>query len=299
MTPPNEQPGLAYIDGKFVAANDARISLFDWGFLRSDACQDTVSVWQGSFFRLADHLERFQRSCELLRLKPPYATGELGNLLGELVARSGLRNAYVQMVMTRGRSAPGNRDPRLCAHTFLAFCIPYVSISGRREGELHLAISDRRRLPPKTVASEIKNYHWIDFDLALLEAFDKGANATVLLDEEGNLTEGPGFNLFLVEDGELVTPGSNVLPGVTRRTVFELCAELGLTCSAAPISPARARQADELFATSTAGGLMPVTKIDGIKVSLGNWGPVTGRLMELYWEKREGGWHATPVDYNQ
>lgn len=301
---PQAQPaataaGIAFIEGCYCPLDEAKISIFDTGFLRSDACQDTVSVWNGWFFRLDDHLARFAQSYRLLRMNCPYSPAEIKDILLQGVRRSGLRNAYVQMIMTRGRMPLGSRDLRLCENKFMVFFIPYMSIAqGEAETRgLHLIISGRRRLPPDTVASEIKNYHWIDFDMGLLEAYDRGGDTCVLLDGRGHIAEGPGFNIFAVFGGRLATPDHNVLAGITRRTIFELCEETGIAARAQALSPQELRRADEIFLTSTAGGILPVTMLEGEPVATGRTGPLTERLRSLYWQKRETGWHGTKVDY--
>lgn len=288
--------GLAYMDGRIVPLAEAKVPLLDWGFLRSDACQDTVSVWNGAFFRLDDHIERFLRSCARLRLTAPERS-ELVRTLDRLVAASGLRRAYVQMLVTRGLSAPGSRDPRSCRNSFMAFCLPYITIAPKSAAGLRLKISERTRIAPQSVPSDIKNYHWIDFELALFDALEAGFDSTVLIDAEGDVTEGPGFNIFASVAGELVTPGFNMLQGITRRTVIELAAELGIPCRIAPLSPQALRTAEEAFACSTAGGIVPVTEVDGRRLGEGAPGPRTSLLHAEYWQRREAGWLGTPVGY--
>ncbi len=291
--------GVAYVDGDYVPVEEAKISLLDLGFLRSDANQDTVSVWRGQFFRLEDHLDRFQRNIGRLRMTAPLDRDEQRAVLMECVRRTGLREAYVQMLMTRGRPPVGSRDIRLCTNNYVAFCLPYVWIATpekQAEG-LDLAISSTWRIPPESVDPTIKHYHWLDFQMSLFAAYDQGRDSTVLIDRHGNLTEGPGFNLFLVKDGVLSTPDDGVLDGMTRRTIWELCVETNLRHRAAALPADSLGQADEVFICSTAGGIMPVTRVEGAAIGDGRPGPVTLRLRDLYWSKREAGWHATPVDY--
>ncbi|MEM9441108.1 MAG: aminotransferase class IV, partial [Pseudomonadota bacterium] len=121
--------GIALVEGAFCPINEARIPLLDWGFLRSDACQDTVSVWDGAFFRLDDHLERFERSFSRLRMICPYDRDSLRQLAIEAVHLTGLREAYLQLIMTRGRPPIGSRDLRLANNSFFLFCVPYISIA--------------------------------------------------------------------------------------------------------------------------------------------------------------------------
>lgn len=289
--------GVAFIDGAYHPISEARIPLLDWGFLRSDANQDTVSVWQGLFFRLEDHLDRFENNVAKLKMNCPYKRDEIRAIANECVWRTGLENAYFQMIMTRGVPAPGSRDPRNCDNRFYAFCIPYVWIATPEQQDkgLHLTVSSICRIPHESVDPTLKHYHWLDFEMGLLEAFDRGGDTVVLVDRNGHITEGPGFNLFFVKDGKVTTPDSGVLNGMTRRTILELCAEVDVRCEPDSILAAQLGNGDEVFLSSTAGGVIPVTTVDNKVVGDGIPGPVTQQLRTLYWEKRELGWHGTPV----
>ena len=152
-------------------------------------------------------------------------------------------------------------------------------------------------MPPETIDSTIKHYHWLDFETGLLQAYDAGADTVIVVDRNGDIAEGPGFNVFIVERGRLATPAAGVLDGITRRTVLELCAELRIAWATEPIPPARVHAADEVFVTSTAGGLISVTKVNGRPVAAGTPGPITTRLTDAYWSRREAGWHGTRIDY--
>ena len=292
--------GVAFVEGEFVPIGEARLPLLDWGFTRSDVTYDVVHVWKGSFFRLDDHLDRFQRSCERLRLDPGYRRDDMRALLMSCVRLSGLRDAYVEMICTRGVPAPGSRDPRLCRNRFFAFAIPFVwIISPERQKEgAHLIISEVPRIAPASVDPTVKNFHWGDLTRALFEAFDRGSESAVLVDDEGYLSEGPGFNVFCVHEGGVTTPGGTVLEGITRRSVHELCETLGVSFALKRITPDRLRDADEVFISSTAGGVMPVSRVDERIFGNGRPGPLTTRIRDLYWSKHEAGWHATPVDYD-
>lgn len=296
-TPRSEQ-GLAFVNGNFCAISQASIPIIDLGFLRSDACQDTVSVWRGSFFCLDEHVRRFRNSYEALRLECPYSDQELSALLSELVARSGLRNAYVQMIMLRGQTPPGSRDIRTCRNHFAAFVLPYVNIvPDGGAGSLNLIISDRPRISSASVPSTIKNYHWIDFELGLLEAYDHGGNTVVLSDETGNISEGPGFNVFCVKNGKIATPKDNVLSGITRGVILTLGAELGFEITLRPVTKAELRNSDEVFISSTAGGIMPVNSVDGMQLPGRAPGSICEELSKLYWSRRAEGWRGLSVNY--
>ena len=298
MTGDRYPDGVAFVDGEYGPMSTAKISVLDWGFLRSDATYDVVHVWQRRFFRLDRHLDRFLASVEKLRMTLPYDRAELAAILTECVRRSGFDDAYVEMICTRGVSPTFSRDPRDAVNRFIAFAIPFgwIANAEQRARGLHIAISQVPRIPPESVDPTVKNYHWLDLVAGMFEAYDRGAENVVLVDLAGNLTEGPGFNLFVVKDGAVATPARGVLEGITRQTALDLCAELGVAASARPVDTDAVRAADEIFITSTAGGIMPVTRVDDAPVGDGKPGPVTGRLLDLYWQKHTDPAWTTPVD---
>lgn len=298
MTAPMHD-GAAYIDGEIVAIADARIPITDTGFVRSDVTYDVVGVWKGSFFRLDAHLDRFERGCERLRLALPLSRDRVAALLHELVAVTGLRDAYVEVICTRGPAAHGSRDPREFRNRFYAYVIPYVWLLRPEEEGMDAVIARSvRRIPATSVDPTVKNFHWGDLTRALYEAYDRGARYPILLDADDNVTEGPGYNLFALVDERLWTPDAGVLHGITRRTILELAAEQGIATVVAPLSAAALTRADELLATSTAGGVMPITSLDGVPVGHGGVGPVTRRLRDRYWAAHEDPRYTSRIDYS-
>lgn len=297
---PHSYPeGIAFLDGQYLPMSQAKVSVLDWGFLHSDATYDTVHVWDGRFFRLDLHLDRFFGGLEKLRMAIPFDREGVAEILHNCVALSGHRAAYVEMLCTRGASPTFSRDPRQAINRFMAFAVQFGSVANAdqlRRG-LHVAISDKVRIPPASIDPAIKNYHWLDLVRGLYDAYDRDAETALILDFNGNVAEGPGFNVFRVKDGRLSTPAIGVLPGITRRTVFDLCGEEGLTADATDVSVAALKAADEVFITSTAGGIMPVTRIDGAAIADGKVGPVTSRLMTLYWRKHDHPAWSSPVKY--
>lgn len=285
---PHQYPdGIAYLDGQYVRMRQAKVSVLDWGFLHSDATYDTVHVWEGRFFRLDRHLERFFGSMQRLRMTLDISREEVARILHNCVSLSGHRAAYVEMICTRGGSPTFSRDPRDAVNRFMAFSIPFGSVANPeqlRRG-LRIAISQVTRIPASSVDPAIKNYHWLDLVKGLFEAYDAGAETALILDMEGNIAEGPGFNVFAVSGGRLFTPDKGVLPGITRQTVFDLAQLLQLTVVQTSVSPKSLMTADEVFITSTAGGIMPATVIDQQAIGDGTVGPITKQLMDLYWQK--------------
>ncbi len=280
-------PGVAYINGSFVPMEEAKISVLDWGFLHSDATYDVVHVWKGRFFRLDSHLDRFLESATRIHLSLPVTRSELAHILAECVNRSGHEDAYVEMILTRGVSPSFSRDPRDAENQLVCFSIPFAWIlrPEQRDKGLSVAISPIQRIPPESVDSRVKNYHWLDFVMGLYDAYDRGAGSVILQDAMGNLTEGPGFNVFVVKGRRIATPSRGVLEGITRRSAMEIAEELDLVVEERAVSADELLVADEVFATSTAGGIMPITRVDGLPVADGSLGRLTKQLIEVYWKK--------------
>lgn len=291
-------PGVAYMDGKFLPISEAKISVLDWGFLRSDATYDVVHVWEGRFFRLDLHLDRFLRSASKIHLQLPVGREALTGILAECVARSGLDNAYVEMVLTRGVSPTFSRDPRDAVNRLICFAIPFGWIlkPEDRERGLSIVISDIWRIAPESVDPTVKNYHWLDLVMGLYGAYERGAQSVVLTDALRNVTEGPGFNVFTVKEQRIATPDHGVLEGVTRQTAIALADELRFPIEQRTISAEEVPSADEVFATSTAGGIMPITRVDGTVIGTGRMGDVTRQLIDLYWAKHKDPAWSTAVE---
>ncbi len=300
MATPDFSSGAAFARGQYLPIAQAGIALTDWGFLRSDATYDVVTVWDGAFFRLDAHLERFMRSCQRWRLDPGKTGQQISAVLAQCVRLSGLRASYVEMICTRGQPPWGSRDPRLAVNQFYAFAVPYVWIANeqqRRDG-LHVMISDVQRIAPASVDPTAKNYHWNDLTMGLLGALDAGADSVLLVDAVGNVVEGPGFNVFCVKGGTLVTPADGVLEGVTRRTVIEMARTLGLPLQLRALPADELRQADEVFLSTSGGGVLPVTRIDQCPIGDGQPGPITRRLMQTYWDWHADPAYSLPIDYS-
>lgn len=277
--------GAAYVGGEIVEAGEARVPLFDLGFLRSDLTYDVPAVWDGRFFRLDDHLDRLERSCAKLRLTPPLTRSQMRDMLIALVRRTGLRDAYVDIIVTRGARTYGERDPRKTIPALYAFVIPYVWImplAAQETGGSAVITRDVRRTPPGAMDPTIKNLQWGDLTRGFFEAYDRNAMLPLLPDGDGNITEGC-YNIFTVHDGVLRTPGRGVLEGVTRRTAAEIAQSEGWTVEMADTPVGSLYTADEIFLTSTAGGIMPITLLDGEPVGGGQVGPFTRTIWERYW----------------
>lgn len=283
--------GAAWMGGRIIPIAEAGLPVTDWGVTHSDICYDVVPVWHGAFFRLDAYLDRFMASVAALRMQIGMDRDQVAAALHDMVAASGLRDSYVSMVAARGRNpVPGSRDPRDCENHFYAWCVPYVHIvkpdAARRGTSVWIAKSVRR-IPADSVNPRVKNYHWGDFTSGLFEAKDNGFETTMLLDHAGNVTEGPGFNLFAVFGDRVVTPDHGVLHGITRQTVMQMAAERGLRVETRALPLAELDTADEVFLSSSGGGVIPVARVDDRHFSNGAAGPVARQLRADYFDRME------------
>ncbi|WP_137176442.1 aminotransferase class IV [Roseomonas sp. AR75] len=288
---------LAWVDGEVVPLDQARVPVRDLGLMYADMTYDVVHTWRGGFFRLEDHLDRFLASCAGLRLDPALSREGLRRRLADLVRRSSLQDTLVYFACTRGTAVPGTRDPaKHVAHRFFATVTPLI-LRGQpdemRRG-LHAMIA---RGIPRIAADSVnpawKNTHWGDFHRASFAAKEAGAEMALLLAPDGALAEAPGFNLVALVDGELVSPDANVLPGISCRTMFEIADDLGFPARFRRLMPEELARAEEAFLTATSCGLFPLTRLDGAPIGAGVPGPVTTRLLNTYYDRKNAGWHIT------
>ena len=297
--PPPWAAGAAWIDGRYCPVEDAKISVLDLGVTRSDCTYDVAHVWRGRFYRLNAHLDRFTASMARLRLDPGYDRATIEAIVHGCVRHAGLQDAYVSMTCTRGRMPPGSRDLRTARNMLYCYAVPFIWISrpDQQETGARMRISQVTRIPPQSVDPSVKNYHWLDLDLALLDAYDHDADLVVLRDLSGAVTEGPGYNVFAHLDGRWLTPGRGTLAGITRRSLIELAREAGQRVDEGRLTAEDLLRADEVLVTSTAGGIMPVTVIDGEFVGTGAPGPLTLQLRDRYWASHQDPRYSTPVRY--
>tara|TARA_B110000211_G_C14017261_1_gene525940 strand:+ start:62 stop:1111 length:1050 start_codon:yes stop_codon:yes gene_type:complete len=295
--------GAAWMRGKIMPIHEASLPLNDWGLTRSDITYDVVPVIDGAFFRLTDYLNRFEASMKDMRLDPKINRNDIQKALTDMVSKSGLRNSYVSMVCSRGvPNVAGSRNPKDCDNHFFAWCVPYVNIIKPEIAQNGASawISDTvKRIPEDSVNPRNKNYHWGDLTKGLFEAKDNNAETVILVDHKDNVTEGPGFNVFAVKDGKILTSDHGVLEGISRQTILDICVELSLEKEVRPISREEFMEADEIFLTTSSGGVVPITKVNDRIFSNDAPGEMTVKLMDCYWNCTKNDNLRIEIPYNQ
>ena len=294
--------GAAWMRGQIIPLSEASIPVNDWGLVRSDITYDVVPVINGGFFRLSNYIDRFVASMKGLKLEPQLSKNDIENALLEMVGASGLRNSYVTMVCSRGiPTIPGSRDPRECENYFYAWCVPYIHVIKPEviaRGASALISVSVKRIDESSFDPTIKNYHWGDFTRGLYEAKEQNYDTALLVDHKDCLTEGPGFNIFVVKDGKLMTPIKGVLQGITRQTVLEIAESLQISTEVREITKPEVLDADEIFLSTSAGGVMPLVRVNSTIYSNGKPGNISEKIRKKYWDWTELPCYRTLIDYS-
>ncbi|KAJ5975583.1 hypothetical protein N7481_009290 [Penicillium waksmanii] len=279
--------GIAWVEGQLVPFDQARIPLRDQGFMHGDLTYDVPSIWDGRFFRLDDHLARLDASCHKMRMQLPLSKEDIKSTLEEMVAKSGIKDAFVELIVTRGLvGVRGSKAEDIMKQNLYMFILPYVWVMEpeiQYNGGSAIIARTVRRTPVGSFDPTIKNLQWGDLTRGLFEASDRGADYPFLTDGDGHLTEGSGFNIVLVKNGILYTPQRGVLEGVTRKSVIDVARANSIEVRVEFVPTESVYQCDELFMCTTAGGIMPITSLDGKPVGNGQVGPLTKRIWDGYW----------------
>ena len=281
---------VVYLNGEILPESRAAISFRDTGFVYGDAVFDTARTFGGKPFRLKDHIDRLYETLAYVRIDPSLTKAEMTEKTEEIVARNAPllgpdQDYWVTQRVSRGVSPVDGEVPDRVGATVLIECMP-LPLKARaamfRDG-IDAVVAPQIRTPPTALSPAAKTNNYMNFMLAQREVASVAAGAwAVLLDQNGNLCEGPGCNIFLIKDGVVSTPTPEfVLCGVTRRTVIDLCRDNGVDLVERNLSLHDAAVADEAFFTSTSLCICPVRSLNG-KHFPAMPGPVTDRLTALF-----------------
>lgn len=286
---------VIYFNGKFVPKQEARTSIYDHGFLYGDGVFEGIRAYNGRVFRLNEHLDRMYDSAKAIDLKIPLSKDEMKKAIIETMKINNLRDAYIRPIVSRGDGDLG-LDPRKCPK-------PNIFIITQEWGAMYGDLYEKgltgitvgvRRNAPEAMPPNIKSLNYLNNILAKIEANAKGGDEAIMFDVHGNLSEGSGDNIFVVKNGQVITPPAlNNLRGITRAAAIELARKEGIDVLETNMGLFDLYTADEVFVTGTAAEIGPITKIDGRLIADGKPGKITKMLMSAFKEltKIEG----TPI----
>lgn len=276
---------IIYLNGKYVPREEAVVSVFDHGVLYGDGVFEGIRAYHNRVYRLEEHLVRLYESAKSILLEIPISIKEMEEVVLETLRQNNLRDAYIRLVVTRGVGDLG-LDPKKCKGATV-FCIA-ASIQMYPEElyqkGLELVTVPTRRNSDNALSPRIKSLNYLNNIMAKIECGLSGAPEAVLINSEGYVSEATGDNIFLVKNGQIITPSVNagLLEGVTRNSVIRIGREKGYTVREELFHRHDIYIADEVFLTGTAAELIPVVKVDGRVIGTGKPGPVFAELLQEY-----------------
>jgi len=293
-----EKELVTYVNGEFKPQSQAMISVFDRVVSYGDGVFDTMVSKNGYVFKLDQHLERLFRSAKAVKIDVQKSKEEVKSLIVEAIKRNELRDCYVKIVITRGVAwvplMSSKEEPHTTIVIFVSPPVGVVSDEKIRKGAKLLSTTIKRN-HPESLDPRIKSVNYQANVLMRREAVEGGADEAVSYGFDGYVAEGGGDNIWIVKNKVLMTPGHGVLEGITRETVIEIAQQLGYSAMTTNINKYDLYQADEVFLSSTAGGIIPVIEVDRRLVGSGTPGPITKQIQDRYTEMLEKGIHGTPV----
>lgn len=251
----------AWHNGKFCQVSDLHISIRDLGLLRSYGVYDVVSVKNNRAFAIQSHIDRFLEGCKYYFIKLKYNADEITEVIRELSSKVN-SDIQIWLIVTRGDPASyDTRDVLNATPQLFLLSAPYATIC--KGDSIRLNISKKvYRIPDQSVSQKYKNFARQDFTIAQIEASLKGYDYTLLLDSNMLVTEGQHFNVAIIKDGKILSPAKNILPGVTMNVISKMCKDHGIEFEYTDISTEMLRAADDMFASTTAGGIISVSMVD-------------------------------------
>jgi branched-chain amino acid aminotransferase len=276
---------VIYLNGDFVTKENAKVSVYDHGFLYGDGIFEGIRIYNGNIFKCKEHLDRLYDSAKSIMLDIPLTYAEMEQALVETIRRNGLRDGYIRLVVSRG---PGNLglDPKRCPQAWVIIIVEQLAIypeEAYKNGLVSVSVSQRRNIPD-ALNPKIKSLNYLNNILVKIQANLAGVGEAIMLNAQGYVAEGSSDNIFIVKKGVVYTPPCYVgaLEGITRAAIIELCAKLGYTLKEEPFTLHDVYVADEVFFTGTAAEVIAVREVDGRTIGSGHAGPITTHLLSEF-----------------
>lgn len=274
-----------YIDGKYYDENDAKISVYDHGFLYGDGVFEGIRAYNGRVFMLKEHIDRLYYSAKAIMLDIPMTKDEMCKAVLEACRENNIRDGYIRLIVTRGIGSLG-LDPFKCKKPSVIIIADKIQLyppEVYRDGMAIITVPTTRNLI-NAINPAIKSLNYLNNILAKIEASNAGVIEAIMLNNEGYVAECTGDNIFIIKDNNLFTPplSAGALRGITRSVVLKIAEQEGLKISEPNLTRYDLYNADECFLTGTAAELVPVVSIDRRIIGNGKPGPVTLRLLDRF-----------------
>jgi branched-chain amino acid aminotransferase len=278
-------PLKVWMDGKLVDKSDAKVSVYDHGLLYGDGIFEGIRIYHGRIFEPDAHLQRLFDSAKSIRLTIPFTADQLRTGIEETAKANNFTDCYVRLVVTRGVGYLG-LNPNKCSTPSAFIITDTIEMYPKEVYEKGMAVITASviRNHPNAMSSRVKSLNYLNSILAKIEAIDAGVPEAIMLNHLGNVAECTADNIFIVREGEVLTPAvtEGILEGVTRQVILKLCKNLNIPCNEKTLQRHDLYIAQECFLTGTGAEVVPVTKIDGRPVGSGQVGSLTRRLIDAF-----------------
>jgi len=271
-----------YIDGEYYLKSEAKISVYDHGFLYGDGVFEGIRAYNGIVFKLKEHVERLYRSAHAIMLTIPLSKEEMVQAVVETLRKNQMKDSYIRLIVSRGVGDLG-LDPRRCPKASVIIIADTINIKAgnAKETGITTIFSWVRRNAVDATTQEVKSLNYLNSVLGKIEANNSNVDEAICLGNNGCVTEGVGENIFIVKGGEVFTPpaATGALAGITATVIVELCKRSNLKLNVTDLTPFMVFTADEAFFTGTAMEMVPIREVNKRQIGDGKPGPVTNQLM--------------------
>ncbi len=277
-----------YINGTYYAKEDAKISVFDHGFLYGDGVFEGMRAYNGKVFRLDAHMDRLFDSMRSLTIESPMSKAGIAKAVNETLAINEIKDGYIRLIVTRGAGTLG-LDAHLCSDPQVIVITDHLALYPKElyEQGLRIVTAGTVRTNPASLSPQIKSLNYLNNILAKIEGHLAGCVEALMLNDKGEVAECTGDNIFTVKNGKLRTPptAAGILEGITRAAVIEIARKEGLSCEEVALTRYDVYTADEVFLTGSAAELIPIVALDGRAIGSGKPGPMFKHLLEKFHEE--------------
>ncbi|BDG36999.1 branched-chain-amino-acid transaminase [Saccharococcus caldoxylosilyticus] len=274
-----------FLNGEFVTKENAKISVYDHGFLYGDGVFEGIRVYSGNVFRLREHIDRLYNSAKSILLTIPYTKEEMIHYVVETIRKNQYQDAYIRLVVSRGVGDLG-LDPYNCQKPQVVIIAEPLTLFPKHlyETGIEVVTVATRRNRSDVLSPKVKSLNYLNNVLVKIEAHLANVSEALILNDQGYVAEGSGDNVFIIKDNVVYTPPGYVgaLEGITRQAIIEIAQDLGYVVKEEPFTRHDVYVADEVFLTGTAAEVIAVVKVDGRVIGEGVPGPHTKRLLEEF-----------------